>query len=191
VDITPTLPGDPESFNYLLDVAANREGADSLALPDSVRRSESQDETWHVGYGLTWKTPGGRGLVGVEYHFAKQTAEDRLFQSPVPVPVDTVSFLGLGPDRRVWDVRGGVEYACTPALKGRLGYIYRYDDRDERSNLNEYTSNTLTAGLGLLPGTSWSFDLGWSIEWIAPDFTDGTDPRESRQRLAAQMRWEF
>lgn len=200
VDITPTIPGDPESYNYFIDVAANRLGADSLALPDSVRRTHAEDRSWHVGYGLTWKIRGGRGLVGLEYHLARQTADNVVYHSVSTVDLVTgdsiqvyePSFTGQGPDRRIWDVRGGIEYACTPVLKGRLGYIYRSDDRDEGSNQDEFTSNTLTAGLGLAPlGASWSFDLGWAVQWIAPDFTEGTDLKENRQQMAAQLRWIF
>jgi hypothetical protein len=98
----------------------------------------------------------------------------------------------LGPDRKVWDVRGGAEYACTQALKGRFGYLYRWDDHDERANRNEFVSNSLTAGIGLSPvGTTWTVDLGYEIDWISPDFSDPTDPKQSRQQLAAQFRWVF
>jgi hypothetical protein len=50
----------------------------------------------------------------------------------------------------------------------------------------------LTTGVGIQPlGSRWNFDLGWSIEWISPDFDDATDPKESRQQLGAQIRWIF
>ena len=46
----------------------------------------------------------------------------------------------------------------------------------------------VTAGLGLAPpGSVWSVDFGWSIEWLRPDFDDATDPKESRQQLASPV----
>jgi hypothetical protein len=192
VDVTPPTPGDPTSFNYFLDVAANRTGADSLALPDSVRRTRSRGRSWHVGYGATWRIPGGRGLIGLEYHLTEETFEHWVYVSPVPTPINDVSFAGAGPDRRTWDVRGGIEYACGRAVKGRLGYIRRFDDRDERVSQDEFTSRTMTVGLGLMPpGSVWGLDLGWALELIDPDFATTTEPKESRQQLGAQLRWVF
>ena len=193
LDIQPTLPGDIGSYNYFLDVAANRLGADSLALPDSVQRSHTIDKGWNLGYGATWRLPGGRGLVGGEYHFAKHSFEEQIFQNPKGGGGnDPIAFLGLGPDRRISDVRAGLEYACTKALSGRLGYIRRSDDRDELTQRNEFKSNTLTTGFGLRPlGSTWAMDLGWAIEWLAPDFPDATAAKESRQQVAVQVRWVF
>jgi hypothetical protein len=193
LDMLPTVPGDRGSYNYFLDVAANRQGADSLALPDSVQRSHTRDKGWDVAYGATFHLPGGKGLLGAEYHFAKHTLEEMIFESSVPIGLnDPVGFLGQGPDRRTSDVRAGLEYACSPAFVGRLGYIRRSDDRDELTERNEFKSNSLTAGFGLRPlGASWGIDLGWLVEWIAPDFADATDPKESRQQVAAQIRWVF
>ncbi len=191
LDIQPTVPGDPGSYNYFLDVAANRLGADSLALPDSIQRSHSDDKGWDVSYGATLKL--GRSLVGAEYHFARTTLEQQIFQNPVATGgADPVAFLGQGPDRRISDVRAGLEYVCTKALIGRAGYIRRSDDHDELSQRNEFKSNTFTTGFGLHPeGATWLMDLGWAIEWIAPDYDDATDPKESRQQLAIQIHWAF
>jgi hypothetical protein len=191
VDITPTVPGDRGSYNYFLDVAANRLGADSLAMPDSVRRTSSEEIGWEFGYGAAFRLPSGRGLIGAEYHFSKQTRTDAVFESQVP-PSVLLSYDGQGPDRRISDVRAGLEYACSPSFTGRLGYIRRSDDRDELTDRNEFTSNTLTTGVGIHPaGSTWGLDVGWGIEWISPDFDDATDPKESRQQLGAQIRWVF
>ena len=191
LDVLPTAPGEPGAYNYFLDIAANRLGADSLAMPDSIQRSHSKDKGWDLAYGATWRLPRGKGLVGLEYHLAEQTAEDLVYAGPTPF-TDTLSFAGRGPDRRTWDVRGGLEYACSPAFMGRLGYIRRSDDRDQLTGRNEFLSNSMTAGFGIKPlGATWSLDLGWAIEWISPDFADPTEPKESRQQLAAQIRWVF
>jgi len=191
IHITPPPTGDPESYNFFIDTAAMRDGADSLALPDSVLRSRTHDEAWEIAYGAAWKFPGRRGLIGIESHVGRSTSDLEIFDSVTPTQPDpTTSY--LGPDRKVWDVRGGLEYACTPALKGRLGYLYRWDDHDERANRTEFVSNSLTAGVGLSPvGTTWVVDLGYEIDWISPDFSDPTDPKQSRQQLAAQFRWVF
>jgi len=192
VDITPPPTGAIDSYNYFLNVAANRLGADSLALPDSVVRSHAKDNGWDMAYGATWRF-GKKGLLGGEYHFAKQSSQLDVFADQAPVPGnDPVSFVGDGPHRRTSDIRGGIEYSCTEALTGRLGFIRRSDDQDELTERNEYKSNTLTTGVGIQPlGSRWNFDLGWSIEWISPDFDDATDPKESRQQLGAQIRWIF
>ena len=87
-------------------------------------------------------------------------------------------------------MRTGLEYPFSDVFAGRFGYIYRFDDRDLTSNRNEFRSHILTTGIGLArPGSVWSVDVGWSIEWLKPDLDDSTDPRESRQVLAAQFRW--
>src|SRR5262245_4245554 len=189
LDIQPTPPGEAGSYNLFLNTAANRLGADSLALPDSVQRSHSKDEGWGFAYGATWRLPG-KGLVGREFHFLKQSSAELVYAGWPGV--GTLAYTGDGPDRRISDIRGGIEYPCTAVLTGRLGYIRRSDDHDELTRNNEYQSNTLTSGLTLQPvGSRWNVDLGWAIEWIAPDFDDATNPKESRQQVAAQIRWVF
>jgi hypothetical protein len=193
VDITPPPTGQVDSYNYFLNVAANRLGADSLALPDSVVRSSQKDEGWDIGYGATWRL-GTKGLVGAEYHFAKQSLQLKVFENQAPPSggSDPVSFVGDGPHRRTSDIRAGFEYACTEAFTGRLGFIRQSDDLDELTERNEFKSNTLTTGFGIHPlGSRWTADFGWAIEWISPDYEDATDSKESRQQLAAQIRWAF
>lgn len=176
IEVRPPDPLDFSSFNRFITIASQRDGADSLALPDSVRHTRSVERTVNLAYGATWKLK--RGLVGLEYHWAEQKLEQLVG--------------GEGPKRGVWDLRGGMEYRCTDVLAGRLGYIYRSDDRDLLSENNEYTSHTLTSGVGLAPrGSIWGLDLGWAIEWVSPDFVDATDPRESRQQVAARVHWAF
>lgn len=192
VDILPPPTGAVDSYNYFLNTADNRLGADSLALPDSIVRSHSKDEGLDIGYGATWRL-GSRALIGAEYHFAKQSLEVDVFENQAPTGgSDPVSYVADGPHRRTTDLRGGLEYACTQAFTGRLGYVRRTDDQDELTERNEFTSNTLTTGFGIHPlGSTWTLDFGWAIEWIAPDFDDATDAKESRQQLAAQIRWVF
>jgi len=176
IEVRPPDAADLSSFNRFITTISERDGADSLALPDSIRQNRSRERVLSLAYGATWKLR--RGLLGLEYHYSGQKIEQ------------TVA--GEGPERRIWDVRSGMEYRCTGKLAGRLGYIYRSDDRDLLSANNEYTSHTLTAGLGLTPARSiWGLDLGWAIEWLRPDFDDATDPRESRQQMAAQVHWVF
>jgi hypothetical protein len=172
-EITPPTD-DPSSFNAFIGVASQRDGADTLALPDSIRYERTTDDGIRGAVGMTWKL--GKGLLGMEYH----RAERKLVQTST----------GEGPLRQIWDVRTGFEYSCTSVFAGRLGYIYRSDDRDLNTGRNEFKSHVVTAGLGLSrPGSVWSVDVGWSIEWLRPDFDDATDPKESRQQLAAQFRW--
>ena len=173
VEIRPPV-NDPTSFNAFIDLSSTREGADTLALPDSVRFNHSTDKGGNAAVGATLKIR--KGLLGMEYHVSERKLDQTI--------------AGAGPDRRVWDVRTGLEYPCTSIFAGRLGYIYRADDRDLNSNGNEYKSNILTAGFRLArPGSIWSVELGWSIEWLKPDFIDPAASKASRQTLAAQFRW--
>jgi hypothetical protein len=172
--IRPPDDNDLTSFNKFIDLTSIRDGADTLALPDSVRFNHSTDRGVNAALGATWRL--SKALLGAEYHVTERKLDSEV--------------AGAGPDRRVWDVRTGLEYACTPVFAGRLGYIYRFDDRDLNSTRNEFKSNVLTAGFGLArPGSVWSVDLGWSIEWLKSDFEDATNERGSRQTLAAQLRW--
>lgn len=174
VEVHPPDPNDLTSFNDFIGLASRRDGADTLALPDSIRFNHSTDKGVSAAAGVTWKLH--KGLFGAEYHVTEHKLDQVI--------------AGAGPDRRVWDVRTGLEYPCTPVFAGRLGYIYRFDDRDLNSNRNEFKSNVLTAGFGIArPGSVWSIDVGWSFEWLKPDFDDPTNPREARQNLAAQFRW--
>ena len=176
IDITPPDITDLTSFNYFRNVAYNRDGADSLALPDSIARTTSEDAFWNVAGGGTWKL--NRGTLGVEYHYG----ESKRIQT----------IIGEGPKRQVWDVRAGLEYPWTPVLDGRVGYIYRDDDRDILTRFNEFTSQSVTLGVGLAPrGSVWGLDLGYLFEWIQPGFEAADNPRETRQMMAAQIHWAF
>jgi hypothetical protein len=176
VEVTPPGINDRTSFNYFRNVAANRDGADSLALPDSVVHDKAEESYWSAAGGGTWKLR--HGSFGVEYHYGEQKLEQTL--------------AGEGPQRRIWDVRTGLEYSCTPIFTGRLGYIYRDDDRDLLTQGNEFTSHSVTGGIGLVPrGAIWGFDLGYSVEWLRPTFDNQDDPSESRQQMSAQIHWAF
>ena len=176
IEVTPPDITDETSFNHFLNVAYNRDGADSLALPDSVVFDHQEDTYWSVAGGGTWKL--SKGIVGVEYHLGEQ----KRIQSGI----------GEGPKRQYWDVRAGVEYPCTRVLSGRAGYLYRVDDRDLLTNFNEYTSNSLTLGLGLAhPGSIWGLDIGYLFEWLEPDYQPVGDPHDSRHMMSAQIHWAF
>jgi hypothetical protein len=177
VTITPPDTNDLTSLNSFLNFVTIRFGV-SAGLPDSVQRNHTEDRYWDVAIGGSWRLPHQRGVAGVEFHQVKDRFEQELS--------------GEGPFRKAWDVRSGLEYACTRVLKARLGYIYRSDDRDEIALQNEYLSHTLTGGLGLTPqGSIWNVEAGYAIEWLQPDFVDPSVSRESRQMLALQVGWWF
>src|SRR5262249_10409585 len=113
-EIHPPQDDDLTSFNKFIDLTSRRDGADTLALPDSVRFNQTTDKGVNAAVGATWKLR--KALLGAEYHVTERKLDQVI--------------VGAGPDRRVWDVRAGLEYACTPVFAGRLGYIYRADDRD-------------------------------------------------------------
>ncbi len=144
--------------------------------PSSSNRSEERFS--ELALGANWRLAGRRGVIGAEFHRSRDRFEQTLS--------------GVGPERESWDLRSGLEYVCTRVLTGRLGYIYRSDDRDETTLQNEYLSHTVTAGLGVAPQAAiWSVEAGYAIEWLQPDFVDPSVSRESRQRLALQVGWRF
>ena len=176
--ITPPSIGDLTSFNHFRNTTYYRPNADSLVLPDSVVFNQSEERTWEAGGGLTMRLPGARGLWGVEYHRLQGLMEQTLS--------------GQGPLRKGWDLRTGLEYRCTQAMTGRVGYVYRREDEDDYIQQNEYLANTMTLGLGLRPaGATWTFEAGYAIEWRQPDYGTSADPRSSRQQLASMVRWAF
>ena len=178
--VTVTPPGleDLTSFNYFRNTVTYRVNADSLALPDSVVFNQSEERTWEAGGGLAIRLPGGRGSWGAEYHRLQGLTEQ------------TMS--GKGPLRKGWDLRTGLEYRCTQVLKGRVGYAYRWEDRDDYTRQNEDLASTLTLGLGLRPvGTAWNFEVGYAIEWLRADYGTPAEPRACRQQLASMVRWAF
>jgi len=167
---------DLTSFNHFRNTISYRPNADSLALPDSAVFNQSEERTWEVGGGLAMRLPGARGSWGVEYRRLQGLVEQ------------TVS--GQGPLRKGWDLRTGIEYRCTPAMTGRIGYAHRWEDRDDYTRQNEYLANIVTLGLGLRPtGATWTFEVGYAIEWLQADYGTPTEPRSSRQQLASMVRW--
>jgi hypothetical protein len=173
-EIHPPDPNDASSFNAFIGQTYRRDGADTLALPDSIRFNHYSETGMSAAVGGTWKLR--KGLLGMEYHVAQRKLDQTI--------------TGPGPDQYVWDLRTGLEYPCTPVFAGRLGYVYRSDDRDTQSQRNEITSNTLTIGFGLArPGAVWSVDFGYAYEWLSPNFEDANGLNENRHTLAAQIRW--
>ena len=178
ITTTPPVPGDLTSFNYFLDTIEQRVGADTLALPDSVLYNQYEERTWEAGGGVAMRLPGDRGSWGVEYHRLRGLTEQTLS--------------GSGPLWKGWDLRTGLEYHCTQVLTGRVGYMYRWEDRDDYTLQNEYLGHTMTLGLGVRPaGAFWTLEAGYAVEWLQADYGSPIRPRASRQQLAAMMRWAF
>jgi hypothetical protein len=178
VTITPPGPGDRTSFSVFRNFVATRPGADSLDLADSVSFNRSEERVWDGGAGLAWRLPNGRGLYALEYHRGGNTLDQVLS--------------GHGPERKVSDVRTGLEFQCSRAFAGRLGYQLTWDDLDTETRQNERVAHTLTLGAGIQPnGTRWSLDTGYAIQWARADYDDPRQPRSSRQQLATQIRWAF
>ena len=176
--VTPPGLADLTSFNYFRNTVTYRVNADSLALPDSVVFSQSEERTWEAGGGLAMRLPGERGTLGVEYHRLRGLTEQ------------TMS--GQGPLRKGWDLRTGLEYRCTQVLTGRVGYAYRWEDRDDYTRQNEYLASSVTLGLGLRPaGAAWNFEVGYAIGWLRADYGAPAEPRACRQQLASMVRWAF
>ncbi|MCC6349128.1 MAG: hypothetical protein IT347_06000 [Candidatus Eisenbacteria bacterium] len=176
VGITPPDNSDPTSFNRFLNQVYYRQNADSLAMPDSVVANEIREYAW--GYGVGASLRGRKTLLGAEFHWSRDLYDEWIS--------------GLGPRSLAWDVRAGLEYACTSMLTGRLGYGYRWWDRDDFVRQNEFKGNSASMGLGVHPsGTSWSFEGAWTFAWHQSDFGDPTLAHGTRQRVSSQVRWDF
>jgi hypothetical protein len=179
--VQPPDPTDPSSYNLLLNtIYQSQPDADSLALPDSVSRFTALVHAYEVGGGLSWESPG-KMVVGVEYHFGRDRRDQVLVDEYVQ-----------GPYRKTWDVRAGVEYRCSERLSGRAGYVFRKDDADTATPLDETVGHSLTLGAGYLPkGASWRVEAGYQVEWLKSDFDDPTEGRGSNQVLGLDVRWLF
>lgn len=176
ITIDPPNANDATSLNRFINTAFNRDGADSLALPDSIGHVVSR--RWAFGFGGGASYPIGRNMVGVEYHWARDARD--------------ASTSGVGPRRIAWDVRAGLERPLGNGLAARLGYQFRNVDEDDYLTGNEYTANAFTLGLGYQPtGTRWSFESGYRMEFRNQDFEDPNDEHQSRQNLAMQLHWSF
>lgn len=177
IDITPKATTDPTSFNAFLNTLYYQQRASDVVLPDSITKNHLEDDTWEFVGAAGWRL-SNRTSLGAEYH----DMSDELQQS----------LSGTGPRREMWDMRLGLEQVLTPILTGRAGYIYRSDDRDALTEQNEYSSNSVTGGLGLQPpGATWTFDLGYLFEWGQADYGSPATPHFTRQQLGAQVRWTF
>ncbi len=182
VEVLPPDATDLTSFNRFLNVVYLRQGADTLAKPDSVVASETRD--YAVGFGGGASMKFRRGIVGVEYHWSRDVVLRQLDA--------TGPDLLAGPKAITWDIRSGLEYRCTPTISGRLGYGYRWWDQDDFTHLNEFKGHSVSLGMGVRPpGTSWRFESGWTFGWNQPDFGNPLGEHGTRQFLATQVHWEF
>lgn len=174
--ITPPDGDDPTSFNRFLNFVYYRQNADTLAKPDSVVANEIRNWAWGYGLGASYRS--GRSILGAEWHWSRD-----LYQQGVS---------GEGPKALAWDVRSGWEYRCTEIITGRVGYNYRWWDRDDFIRLNEFKGNSASVGMGLHPaGTSWTFEGAWTFGWHQSDFGDPSSRRGTRQLISTQIHWNF
>ena len=172
ITIDPPNANDATSLNRFINIAFNRDGADSLALPDSIGHVESRRYAFAAGGGASYRF--GRTTLGGEYHWARDARE--------------ATNAGVGPQRIAWDARIGLERPLGNGLMGRLGYQFRNVDEDDRLTGNEYTANAFAVGFGYQPtGMRWSFESGYRIEFRDQDFNDPNKEHQSRQNLAMQL----
>lgn len=176
VQISPPKALDATAFNRFLTQVYYRVNADTLMLPDSIVANDYHDNAVGFGGGASWKLT--RGIAGVEYHWAREA----FWQT----------YAGTGPKTLAWDVRGGYEYECSKLITGRIGYGFGWNDDDDHTAGNEWTTRTGSLGLGVHPtGASWAFDIGYSLAWSQSDFGDPTDHRFSRQNIQTLVHWNF
>lgn len=176
-EILPPPDTDRTSLNAYLRELFTDPRADSIALRDSIVHEVYERKGLELGAGFGWRLWPGAAF-GAELNVWTDDLETRSG--------------GGGPEARGWDVRGGVEWPCAPALTGRAGYIFRKDDLDDLTELNEYVSHAVTAGAGYQPpGARWRFESGYLFSWGQADFGSPSRPRFTRQQMATQVRWSF
>ena len=176
ITIDPPNAGDLTSFNYFINQTFSRQGTDSLAFPDSV--IHQQERRWAVTYGGGASYRIEKGIVGVEYHWARD--------------LHGSSVTGEGPRRVAWDLRAGFERALGEQLTARAGYSYRRVDEDEFTVDNEWIGNAMSIGMGFAPPrSSWSLQIGYIFELRGQEFETAADDRQTRQNLAMQVHWVF
>jgi hypothetical protein len=192
-ETTPAPLRDPTSFNrFRSDLFTTATTGDTLVLPDDIRSSDIQQRAWEAAGGASWHLPGRKGLVGAEYHYLRQLLDQIIGQGAVEE--ETLHQPGTLSESRTisWEARSGIEYRCSDVLTGRAGYVYRYEDLDTETKLNESVSNSVTAGVGLRPaGAMWTVETGYAFEWGQADYASPSRPRFTRQQLAFQFRWDF
>jgi hypothetical protein len=173
----PQGPGSPAAFNDFLDQVGHRVGADTLMLPERVSFSQVEERAVNGLVGGTWKLPGDRGLVGVEYERGQ-------------IHVDQPGVGGSNPT--VWEVRVGGEVRCGESFLARAGFDYGIHDRDDLTADNASRGTIATAGIGYRPvGGRWSADLSFANEWVRADYVDPAEPRGTNRQMSLQLRWPF
>jgi hypothetical protein len=175
-DYSPQTAGERPSFNVFLSNIYYRSGADSLALPDSVVSNRDQTNAFGYAGGLAWKL--SRGIVGVEYHWARDANGETI--------------TGAGPQAVSYDVRAGLEHKCSDIVTGRVGGGMLWRNLDERTYGNKWRGVSASLGLGLTPPRArWGLDLGWTMSWLQTDYPDPLDQHSSNQQLQSLVHWTF
>ena len=174
--IEPPKANAPGRINDFINIAFNRPGADSLALPDSIGFGHERRNALVTTLGASYRF--GASTVGAEYHWSRDAFE--------------AAASGFGPRRVSWDVRLGAERPLGKQLTGRVGYVMRKVDQDDYLTGNEYKANAYAVGLGYAPaGTTWNLQAGYLIEFRDQDFGDPTNEHQSRQTIGMHLRWVF
>jgi hypothetical protein len=149
--------------------------SDTLGIAPAV--VDSRDELRHVneGVGLGYRVTS-RVLLGVEGHRYRSAWNGTLVSAREVIT----------------ELRGGVEFAVTPAWTGRLGGYHRSDDADQLTANNETVSNALTAGVGWTrPKSRHQLDAGVEVGKRSSNYPDPTDENGSTFRLVLYNRWAF
>ncbi len=192
-EVTPAPLSSPNSFNsFRIRAFSQVAAADTIAFPEDALSSDVEQKDWEAAGGLSARFGSDRGMIGVEGRMVRRQLTEYTGRGAFAEEVQGLPQVLSEREGVQWDVRGGLEFRCTEVLAGRAGYIYRSLDRDELTELNEFLSNTVTAGFGLRPrGAHWSFDTGYAFEWGQADFGTPTLPRSTRQQLGMQVHWSF
>lgn len=193
VEITPAPLSDSHSFNAFRQLVFLQPAApDTLVLPSDVLSSDTEERDWEAVGGIARPFRGRRGTIGGEFHYVKRNVNALTGQGAVAEEINHLPPIASEQEGVLWDARAGMEYLWSDVLSSRLGYIFRSQDLDRLTEQNEFTSNTVTGGIGIHPsGVRWTFDAGYAFEWVQADFGVPDDPRATRQQFGASIRWDF
>jgi len=191
--VTPAPLSASNSFNlFRLRAYSEIAAADTIGFPEDVLSSTVEQRDWEGAGGLATRLPGGRGVVAAEFHYVQRSTESLTGQGAIAEEIFGAPPIASETKGVLWDVRSGIEYRCTDIFTGRAGYIYRTLDEDAETKMNEYLSQTVTAGIGLRPfGARWNLEAGYAFEWGQADFGSPVRPRSTRQQLGVQLQWAF
>jgi hypothetical protein len=161
----------PGNYNDFMTSIAG----DTLGMTKQIVPSTDELRNWSAGAGVGYQV-SPKVLVAVEGHRYQNTRDTEALHAREVIK----------------ELRGGLEFAVTPAWTGRIGGYHVADDADELTANNERVTNAFTAGVGWTkPRSRYTLDGGIEVGSRASNFPDPTDENGSLFRFMLYNRWAF